>query len=71
MGGGVSTLKGVSYVNSLSLWRLAHLCARGLTFSQGGRLACSPGGLQSPRVGVGIPAWVLILGFAQTAKLGV
>ena len=44
MGGGVSTLKGVSYISSLSLRRLAHLCVAGLTLSQGGRLAGSPSG---------------------------
>ena len=43
MGGGVSTLKGVSYINSLSLRRLAHLRVADLTLSQGGRLAGSPG----------------------------
>ena len=44
MGGGASTLKGVSYINSLSLRRLVHLRVAGLTFSQGGLLTCSPGG---------------------------
>ena len=43
-GGGASTLKGVSYTNSLSLRRLAHLRVAESTLSQGGRLAGSPGG---------------------------
>ena len=43
MGGGASTLKGVSYINSLSLRRLAHLRVADLILSQGRRLAGSPG----------------------------
>ena len=43
-GGGVSTLKGVSYISSLSLRRVAHLRVADLTLSQGGRLVGSPGG---------------------------